>query len=173
MTGWLKNYSPQRFLISFGLAAFIGLMASIASEVFVLGIAWINEVLFIAPHARKGNASAKLLPWLTLVVPVIGGLIVGGLLILLRSNRPHGIPDVIFSSQTGNSHIAQERDPVDQARVCPLVFLKRRLPPNDRLKCQDIAKPQMSRGGDCDQCHKSGHPGLRDSWSSTSGVCLA
>ena len=105
MTRWLKNYSPQRFLISFGLAAFIGLMASIASEVFVLGIAWINEVLFIAPHARKGNASAKLLPWLTLVVPVIGGLIVGGLLILLRGNRPHGIPDVIFSSQTGNSHI--------------------------------------------------------------------
>jgi len=28
MTGWLKNYSPQRFLISFGLAPFIGLMAS-------------------------------------------------------------------------------------------------------------------------------------------------
>ena len=80
-------------------------MASIASEVFVLGIAWINEVLFIAPHARNGNASAKLLPWLTLVVPVIGGLIVGGLLILLHGNRPHGIPDVIFSSQTGNSHI--------------------------------------------------------------------
>jgi hypothetical protein len=39
MTGWLKNYSPQRFLISFGLAAFIGLMASAASEVFVSGIA--------------------------------------------------------------------------------------------------------------------------------------
>ena len=31
MTGWLKNYSPQRFLISFGLAAFIGLMASVVS----------------------------------------------------------------------------------------------------------------------------------------------
>ena len=105
MTGWLKNYSPQRFLISFGLAAFVGLMASVASEVFVLGIAWINEVLFVAPHAREDANSAVLLPWFTVFAPVVGGLIVGGLLLLLRGNRPHGIPDVIFASQTGGSHI--------------------------------------------------------------------
>ena len=105
MTGWLKNYSPQRFLISFGLAAFVGLMASVASEVFVLGIAWINEVLFVAPHAREDADSAVLLPWFTVIAPVVGGLIVGGLLLLLRGNRPHGIPDVIFASQTGGSHI--------------------------------------------------------------------
>jgi CIC family chloride channel protein len=105
MTGWLKNYSPQRFLISFGLAAFVGLMASVASEVFVLGIAWINEVLFVAPHAREDADSAVLLPWFTVFAPVVGGLIVGGLLLLLRGNRPHGIPDVIFASQTGGSHI--------------------------------------------------------------------
>ncbi|MDP7048312.1 MAG: chloride channel protein [Verrucomicrobiota bacterium] len=105
MTRWLKNYSPQRFLISFGLAAFIGLMASVASETFVLGIAWVNEVLFVAPHAREFADSAKLLPWFTVLAPVVGGLIVGGLLLLLRGNRPHGIPDVIFLSQTGDSHI--------------------------------------------------------------------
>ena len=105
MTGWLKNYSPQRFLISFGLAAFVGLMASVASEVFVLGIAWINEVLFVAPHARENADSAVLLPWFTVFAPVVGGLIVGGLLLLLRGNRPHGIPDVIFASQTDGSHI--------------------------------------------------------------------
>ena len=105
MTGWLKNYSPQRFLISFGLAAFVGLMASVASEVFVLGIAWINKVLFVAPHAREDADPAVLLPWFTVFAPVVGGLIVGGLLLLLRGNRPHGIPDVIFASQTGGSHI--------------------------------------------------------------------
>ena len=105
MTGWLKNYSPQRFLISFGLAAFIGLMASVASEAFVSGIAWINDRLFIAPHSRDATASAKLLPWFTVLAPIVGGLIVGGLLMLLRGNRPHGIPDVIFASQTGSSKI--------------------------------------------------------------------
>jgi hypothetical protein len=36
---------------------------------------------------------------------IAGGLIVGGLLMLLRGNRPHGIPDVIFASQTGSSKI--------------------------------------------------------------------
>ena len=54
MTGWLKNYSPQRFLISFGLAAFIGLMASVTSVAFVEGIAWINGKLLITLHARDG-----------------------------------------------------------------------------------------------------------------------
>ena len=105
MTGWLKNYSPQRFLISFGLAAFIGLMASVASEAFVSGIAWINDRLFIAPHSRDATASAKLLPWFTVLALIAGGLIGGGLLMLLRGNRPHGIPDVIFASQTGSSKI--------------------------------------------------------------------
>ena len=122
MTGWLKNYSPQRFLISFGLAAFIGLMASVASEAFVSGIAWINDRLFIAPHSRDATTTyeirmgfrhtpgdnhdwAKLLPWFTVLAPIVGGLIVGGLLMLLRGNRPHGIPDVIFASQTGSRKI--------------------------------------------------------------------
>ena len=105
MTGWLKNYSPQRFLISFGLASVIGLMASVASEAFVTGIAWINDRLFIAPHSRDTTDWSTLLPWFTVLAPVVGGLIVGGLLMLLRGNRPHGIPDVIFASQTGSSKI--------------------------------------------------------------------
>jgi len=122
MTGWLKNYSPQRFLISFGLAAFIGSMASVASEVFVSGIAWINDRLFISPHSRDATTTyeirmgfrhtpgnnpdwAKLLPWFTVLALIAGGLIGGGLLMLLRGNRPLGIPDVIFASQTGSRKI--------------------------------------------------------------------
>jgi H+/Cl- antiporter ClcA len=122
MTGWLKNYSPQRFLISFGLAAFIGSMASVASEVFVSGIAWINDRPFISPHSRDATTTyeirmgfrhtpgnnpdwAKLLPWFTVLALIAGGLIGGGLLMLLRGNRPHGIPDVIFASQTGSRKI--------------------------------------------------------------------
>ena len=122
MTGWLKNYSPQRFLISFGLAAFIGSMASVASEVFVSGIAWINDRPFISPHSRDATTTyeirmgfrhtpgnnpdwAKLLPWFTVLALIAGGLIGGGLLMLLRGNRPLGIPDVIFASQTGSRKI--------------------------------------------------------------------
>ena len=54
MTHWLKNYSPQRFLISFGLAAFVGSIISIISVPFVEGIAWINGKLLITLHARDG-----------------------------------------------------------------------------------------------------------------------
>ena len=97
-------------------------MASVASEVFVSGIAWINDRLFISPHSRDATTTyeirmgfrhtpgnnpdwAKLLPWFTVLALIAGGLIGGGLLKLLRGNRPHGIPDVIFASQTGSRKI--------------------------------------------------------------------
>ena len=51
MTGWLKNYAPQHFMISFGLAAFVGLMISIISVAFVESIAWINGKLLFTHHA--------------------------------------------------------------------------------------------------------------------------
>ena len=52
MTGWLKNYAPQHFMISFGLAAFVSLMISIISLAFVEDTAWINGKLLITPHER-------------------------------------------------------------------------------------------------------------------------
>ena len=60
MTGWLKNYAPQHFMISFELAAFVGLMTSIISVAFVEGIDWINGKLLITHHAREAiEKSAK------------------------------------------------------------------------------------------------------------------
>ena len=41
-------------MISFGLAAFVGLIISIISVPFVEGIAWINGKLLITLHARDG-----------------------------------------------------------------------------------------------------------------------
>ncbi|MDP6251206.1 MAG: chloride channel protein [Verrucomicrobiota bacterium] len=101
MTGWLKNYSPQRFLISFGLAAIIGLVASFASVAFVEGVFWINGKLFISPKSRDNGEFSHLIPWFTVLAPTIGGFIVGGLLLLIRGNQPQGIADIIFWSQTG------------------------------------------------------------------------
>ena len=62
MPGWFKDYSPQRFLISFALAAVVGLIASVASVGFVEGINWLTKQLLIAPEAREGDGLAKRLP---------------------------------------------------------------------------------------------------------------
>ena len=70
MTGWLKNYAPQHFMISFELTIFFSLMISIISMAFVESIAWINGKLLITPHARdpirkstkKNTATAKPAP---------------------------------------------------------------------------------------------------------------
>jgi hypothetical protein len=54
-------------------------------------------------HTPGNNPDwAKLFPWFTVLALITGGLIGGGLLLLLRGNRPHGIPDVIFAPQTGS-----------------------------------------------------------------------
>lgn len=105
MPGWFKDYSPQQFLISFALAAVVGLIASVASVGFVEGINWLTKQLLIAPEAREGDGLAKRLPWFTVFAPVVGGIIVGGLLLMLRGNRPQGLPDIIFAAQTGESKI--------------------------------------------------------------------
>ena len=48
---------------------------------------------------------AKRLPWFTVFASFVSGIIVEGLLLLLRGNRQHGLPDVIFAAQTGESKI--------------------------------------------------------------------
>ena len=54
-------------------------------------------------HTPGNNPDwAKLFPWFTVLALITGGLIGDGLLMLLRGNRPHGIPDVIFAPQTGS-----------------------------------------------------------------------
>ncbi len=82
-------------------ALVIGIAVSLAAIAFVELVAWMNNALLISPRMRVQFDGA---PWVigaaTLLVPAIGGLLVGILLIRFSpEERPLGPPDIIQAVQ--------------------------------------------------------------------------
>ncbi|WP_108816109.1 chloride channel protein [Loktanella sp. Alg231-35] len=81
-------------------AVVIGLIVSLAAIAFVEVVIWLNNVLLVSPRTRvQFDGAGWLLAAATILVPTIGGLIVGGLLRMSPERRPLGPLDVIKSVQ--------------------------------------------------------------------------
>ncbi|MGB5216471.1 MAG: chloride channel protein, partial [Anderseniella sp.] len=82
-------------------ALVIGLCVSLAAIAFVEAVAWLNNGLLISPRMRvQFDGSPWVITAATILVPVIGGLLVGVLLIKLSSEkRPLGPADVLQAVQ--------------------------------------------------------------------------
>ena len=91
-----------RIIVLLATAIVVGLVASMAAIGFVESVRWLANTLPVTPSARAGYAGDFLpLPVATIVVPTLGGLIVGVLLHYCSSNkRPLGPADVIEAVQT-------------------------------------------------------------------------
>jgi CIC family chloride channel protein len=86
----------------FGIST--GTIASLAAIGFVDSIDWLNDLLFISPRSRVLAGNASWLPFATIAVPALGGLIVGLLCYhLIPERRAHGPADIIASCQTSSS----------------------------------------------------------------------
>ena len=85
------------------LALAVGLIGSIAAIGFVESVAWLNRKLLISPIVRVQNERyPELLLTATILVPTIGGIIVGWLIgRFTEAGRPHGPPDVIGAVVVG------------------------------------------------------------------------
>ncbi len=79
----------------------IGFGVSLAAIAFVEAVAWLNNTLLISPRMRvQFDGSPWLIAVATILVPVIGGLLVGALLIKLSpEKRPLGPVDVLRAVQ--------------------------------------------------------------------------
>lgn len=85
----------RMFVMTFS-AVVIGLIVSIAAIAFVELVIWLNNVLLVSPRARvQFDSQGWLILLATLLVPAVGGLIVGVLLRLSPEHRPLGPLDVI------------------------------------------------------------------------------
>jgi CIC family chloride channel protein len=80
----------------------IGVSASIAAIAFVDAVAWLNDGLLVAPHARiLWEEQRALVQAMTVLAPALGGLVVGLMLSRLSSQRrPLGPADAILAVQT-------------------------------------------------------------------------
>ncbi len=78
----------------------LGGIASLAAIAFIESVSWLNDVLFISPRSRIQVQSTKLLTLATILVPVMGGLVVGVLVQRFSADRrAMGPPAVIKSVQ--------------------------------------------------------------------------
>ena len=85
------------------LAIAVGLVSSMAAIAFVDSVAWLNRTLLISPITRvQFERHPQLLLTATILVPTIGGIVVGWMLERFADNgRPLGPVDVIQSVVAG------------------------------------------------------------------------
>lgn len=77
----------------------VGVIASLAAILFVEAVRLLNDLLLISPRSRMMADHALLLTLATILVPTLGGLVVGLLCQLIPERRPHGPPDAILAVQ--------------------------------------------------------------------------
>jgi len=92
--------APYRFIVLTAMGCGLGTMVSLAALLFVECVSRLNSWLMISPRARVQFFNPELLALLTVIVPMLGGVLVGVLLQKCSSEkRVLGPPDVILSAQ--------------------------------------------------------------------------
>jgi len=100
MTKRAFHRAIYRFTVLTIMALVLGIVVSLAAIAFIECVSWLNEVLLISPKSRIMIQQPILLTAATILVPMLGGLLVG---ILFQhysaEKRPLGPPDAIRSVQ--------------------------------------------------------------------------
>lgn len=82
------------------LGILIGGVSAVLANLFVAGVGWMNEALLISPRSRMMQTDGRLIIAATLIVPTLGGLLVGLLHRGIAERRAHGPAEVIAAVQT-------------------------------------------------------------------------
>jgi len=91
LSKYLDRLMPQSGFFLLLLSIFIGASTGLAAVVFVKLIYWIQHLGFEKLPATLpwlGN-------WVYLIVPVIGGILVGPLILMAQEAKGHGVPEVM------------------------------------------------------------------------------
>lgn len=89
-----------RIIALASLALVLGGIASLAAIGFIESVGWLNDVLLISPRSRIQVQNPMVLTLATILVPVLGGLVVGVLVQRFSADkRAMGPPDVIKAVQ--------------------------------------------------------------------------
>ncbi|CAD5249801.1 MULTISPECIES: chloride channel protein [Halomonadaceae] len=89
-----------RFLGLVLLGSVVGGVAALVAVGFVNAVVWLNDLLLISPRGQMMAADTSLVILATLLVPTLGGLLVGQLHRGLPGGRPHTPADAIAAVQT-------------------------------------------------------------------------
>jgi CIC family chloride channel protein len=89
-----------RFLGLVLLGSIVGGVAALVAVGFVNAVLWLNDLLLISPRGQMMAANTTLVILATLLIPTLGGLLVGQLHRGLPGGRPHTPTDAIAAVQT-------------------------------------------------------------------------
>ena len=92
------------FILVFGCV--VGAISSLAAIGFVEAIDWLNDLLLVSPRSRMIAGDSSWVVVATILVPTIGGLVVGIIVLFIPEKRPHGPPDAIRAVQGFGGHIS-------------------------------------------------------------------
>jgi len=99
VTASLSNVTYRLSVLTL-MAFILGVVVSLLAIAFVECVSWLNDALLISPRTRVQVQSPALLTLTTLLVPTLGGLLVGWLLQRHSpEKRPLGPPDSIRAVQ--------------------------------------------------------------------------
>lgn len=87
------------------LAIIVGVIAGYASIGFYLAISWLVEFTFGVDEATLATGAGSLDWWHLLLVPIVGGLVVGQLLRLHKNGQTSGVANVIEAAALRDSKI--------------------------------------------------------------------
>ena len=98
----LEGTSAYRIAIVSLVGLSVGALSSLASLAFIDALFWLNNALLISAYSRiQYEAQPALLTAATVLVPVLGGLIVGQIVArFIAERRGLGPPDAILAVQT-------------------------------------------------------------------------
>ena len=98
----LESRSAYRIAVMSLVGLGVGGLASLASLAFIDALFWLNNLLLVSAYSRiQYEAQPELLSAATVLVPTIGGLIVGQIVVrFVAERRGLGPPDAILAVQT-------------------------------------------------------------------------
>lgn len=106
--GWhvLRQKGPTQIQF-WVIALLIGIAAGFAALFFRKGISWLQETLYGVEDVRLLHSFAEGLPWqLILLIPVVGGLVVGLILhVFTPDGRVRSVADVIEGAALANGRV--------------------------------------------------------------------
>ncbi|NIZ11239.1 chloride channel protein [Pseudooceanicola sp. HF7] len=106
--GRIRTEVPGQLKLWFA-ALVVGIVAGFAALAFRKGIAWLQEIVYGSEDVHLLHTAAGQLPWyLLLVIPIIGGLIVGLILhIFTPDGRVRSVADVIEGAAIKDGRVEQ------------------------------------------------------------------
>jgi len=98
----LESRSAYRIAVMSLVGLGVGALASLASLAFIDSLFWLNNLLLVSAYSRiQYEAQPELLSVATVLVPTVGGLIVGQIVArFVAERRGLGPPDAILAVQT-------------------------------------------------------------------------